>query len=99
MNGFDVTNTGTFWSIPLEDGIFYGEAKGIFTTIEGDIVIYMPQGLDRFTENSILRFTGSDFLYTAAEGKFGSLYNMVGVLEVEVNSQTGDITGKTFERK
>ena len=99
MNGFDVTNTGTFWSIPLEGGVFYGEAKGIFTTRQGDIVTYTAQDLGRFTENGILRFTGSDLLYAAAEGKFGSLNNMVGVFEVEVNNQTGDITGKTYEWK
>lgn len=63
------------------------------------MVTYTTQGLGRFTENGIIRFTGSDFLYTASEGKFGSLNNMVGVFEVEVNNQTGDITGKTFEWK
>lgn len=27
MKGIDVTNTGTLWSIPIEGGAFYGEAK------------------------------------------------------------------------
>jgi hypothetical protein len=99
MNGIDVTNTGTFWNIPIEGGVFYGEAKGMFTTTDGDIVTYTAQGLGRFTENGILRFTGSDFLYTLPDGKFGALNNTVGVFEVEVNNQTGDITGKTFEWK
>jgi hypothetical protein len=97
MNGIDVTNTGTFWSIPIEGGVFYDGAKGTFTTIEGDLVTYSAQGMCRFTDNGILRFTGSDFFYTTTEGKFKSLNNMVGVFEVEVNNQTGDITGKTFE--
>jgi hypothetical protein len=43
MNGIDVTNSGTFWSIPLEGVVFKGEAKGIFTTVEGDIVTYTAQ--------------------------------------------------------
>ena len=81
----------------LEWGVFYGEAKGIFITIQGDMVTYTAQGLDRFTENGILWFTGSDFLYAASEGKFVTLKNMVGVFEVEESNQSGDITGKTFE--
>ena len=48
-------------------------------------------------KNGILRFTGSDFLYAAPEGKFGALNNMVGVFEVEVNNIV--IPGKTFEWK
>ena len=27
IKGTEVTNTGTFWSIPVEGGAFYGEAK------------------------------------------------------------------------
>ena len=46
-----------------------------------------------------LRFTGSDLLYAHPEGKFGHLNNTVGLFEVEVNNQTGDIKGKTFEWK
>lgn len=99
MKGIDVTNTGTFWSIPIEGGAFYGEAKGIFTTADGEIVTYTAQGLGRFIGDGKLRYTGSDFLYSQSEGKLGNLNNTVGVFEVEVDSQTGDITGKTFEWK
>jgi hypothetical protein len=51
------------------------------------------------TSDGKLRFTGSDFLYASSEGKFGHLNNTVGVFEVEVNNQTGDTKGKTFEWK
>ncbi len=75
MKGIDVTNTGTFWSIPIESGTYYGEAKGIFTTADGEIVTYTAQGLGRFTADGKLRFTGSDFLYAPCEGKLGYLDN------------------------
>ena len=99
LKGTDVTNTGTFWSIPVEGDAFYGEAKGIFTTTDGEIITYTAQGMGRMTGDGKLRFTGSDFLYAPSEGKFGHLNNTVGVFEVEVDNQTGDITGKTFEWK
>jgi hypothetical protein len=46
-----------------------------------------------------IKIYGSDFLYTSPKGKFGQLNNMVGVFEAEVENQTGDNTGKTFEWK
>ena len=55
--------------------------------------------MGRLISDGKLRFTGSDFLYTSPEGKFGHFNNTVGVFEVEVDNQTGDITGKTFEWK
>ncbi len=55
--------------------------------------------MGRFTSDGKIRFTGSDFLYAPSEGMFGHNNNTVGVFEVEVDNQTGDITGKTFEWK
>ncbi len=99
LKGIDVINSGTFWTIPIEGGAFYGEAKGTFTTTDGEIVSYTAQGLGRPISDNKLRFTGSDFLYASHDGKFSHLNNTVGVFEVEVDTQTGDITGKTFEWK
>ncbi|MDQ4073828.1 MAG: hypothetical protein M3162_05920, partial [Thermoproteota archaeon] len=88
-----------FWTMPIEGGAFYGEAKGDFTTDEGETITYTAQGLGRYISESKLRFTGSDFLYTFPAGNLGHLNNTVGVFEVEVDIQTGEITGKTFEWK
>ena len=99
LNGSNVTNIGTFWSIPVEAGAFYGEAKGIFTTTDGEIITYAAQGMGRMIGNGKMRFTGSDSLYAQSDGKFGYLNNTVGVFEVEVDNRTGDITGKIFEWK
>ena len=99
MKGIDVTNTGTFWSIPIEGGAFYREAKDIFTTTDGKIIAHTAQDMGRLTRGGKVRFTGSDFLYAPSEGKFGYLNNTVGVFEVEADNQTGDIMGKTFEWK
>ena len=44
LKGMDLTNTGTFWTIPIENGAFYGEAKGTLTTTDGEIITYTAQG-------------------------------------------------------
>ncbi|MDQ4073067.1 MAG: hypothetical protein M3162_02045 [Thermoproteota archaeon] len=99
LKGMDVTNSGTFWTMPIGGGAFYGEAKGVFTTGEGETITYTAQGLGRYISESKLRFTGSDFLYTSSTGNLSHLNNTVGVFEVEVDTHTGEITGKTFEWK
>jgi hypothetical protein len=55
-------NTAMFWSIPIESEPLYGEAKGIFSTIDGEIVTYIAQGIGHSTTTEKISFRGTDFL-------------------------------------
>ena len=79
-------NTGTFWSIPIESGELYGEEKGIFSTIGGEIVTYIAQGIGHSTATGKISFRGADFYYIF-NGKIASLNNTIeGLFEVEVDN-------------
>jgi hypothetical protein len=49
-------------SIPIESEPLYGEAKGIFSTIDGEIVTYIAQGIGHSTTTEKTSFRGADFL-------------------------------------
>ncbi len=73
--------------------------KASLPTLVAKYITYTAKGMGRLTSDGKLRFTGSDFLYATSEAKFGHLNNSMGVFEVEVDNQTGDITRKTSEWK
>jgi len=66
--GTDATEIATYWSIPQEDGIMYGEGQGVITTKDGqEMATWTGQGVGKSTAGKI-RFCGSIFFKASLDG-------------------------------
>jgi hypothetical protein len=45
----DITDLGTYWTIPRTAGALYGQGQGLLTATDGQFVTWTAQGLGRFT--------------------------------------------------
>lgn len=96
------TDVGTYTSVLREDGVMYGEGRGIITTKDGrEMATWTGQGIGRFTDPGKISFRGSLFFRTPSTsggGKLSFLNNVVGVFEYEVD-EMGNCSSKTWEWK
>jgi|SRR6266545_7462887 hypothetical protein len=97
--GTEATEIATYWSIPQEDGIMYGEGEGVITTKDGqEMATWTGQGVGKSTAGKI-RFCGSIFFKASLNGgKLSFLNNLVGVFEFEADEQ-GNCSSKVWEWK
>lgn len=98
LKGVQVTETLTYVANPTSKGVLHGVGNGIITTEDGDIVTFTGEGIGTFDASGVLKWRGAIFFDTSSEGKLGSLNNIVGVFEAQVDAQ-GNFTDKTWEWK
>ncbi len=97
--GAETTEIATYWSLPRQGGVMYGEGQGIITTRDGqETATWTGQGTGKATGGKI-RFRGSIFFRTSSNaGKLSFLNNLVGVFEFEADEQ-GNCSSKVWEWK
>lgn len=98
LKGVQVTETLTYVANPTSKGVLHGVGNGIITTEDGNIVTFTGEGIGTFDASGVLKWRGAIFFDTSSEGKLGSLNNIVGVFEAQVDAQ-GNFTDKTWEWK
>jgi hypothetical protein len=98
LKGVQVTETLTYVANPTSKGVLHGVGNGILTTEDGDIVTFTGEGIGAFDASGVLKWRGAIFFDTSSEGKLGSLNNIVGVFEAQVDAQ-GNFRDKTWEWK
>lgn len=98
LKGLQVTETLTYVANPTSKGVLHGVGNGIITTEDGNIVTFTGEGIGTFDASGVLKWRGAIFFDTSSEGKLGSLNNIVGVFEAQVDAQ-GNFTDKTWEWK
>jgi hypothetical protein len=98
LKGVQVTETLTYVANPTSKGVLHGVGNGIVTTEDGDIVTFTGEGIGTFDASDVLKWRGAIFFDTSSEGKLGSLNNIVGVFEAQIDAQ-GNFRDKTWEWK
>lgn len=80
----EVSETLTFVSRPLDNGVFYGNGKGIVIASD-EIATYTGEGLGLIIPSGTMRWHGSIIFKTASNGKLQFLNNMFSVFEAEID--------------
>jgi hypothetical protein len=98
-NGVETLEIATYWSVPREGGVMYGEGQGVITSKDGTkMASWIGQGIGKM-ESGKIRFRGSIFFRTTSTGgKLSFLNNTVGVFEFEAD-QEGNCSSKVWEWK
>jgi len=98
MFGIEMTNWGTYSSVPRLGGGLYGEGQGVVMTRDGEMATWTGQGVGRFTgHGGAVSYRGSLYFQTASK-KLERLNGIVGVYEFEVD-ENGNTHGKIWEWK
>jgi hypothetical protein len=96
--GAETTEMATYWSVPRDAGVMYGEGQGVITTKDGrEMATWIGQGVGTSSGGKI-RFRGSIFFRTSSKAKLSFLNNLVGVFEFEADEQ-GNCSSKVWEWK
>ena len=97
IRGTQVTETLTFVATQTSKGVLHGVGNGILVSPEGDLITYTGEGIGKFDSSGILKWRGAVY-YTESTGKLGSLNNVVGVFESQVDAE-GNFSDKSWEWK
>jgi hypothetical protein len=97
MLGVDGMNIGTYTSGNKPDGSLYGEGKGVFATMDGEIVTWKGIGIGRLLAGGAVSYRGC-LSYSTASAKLARLKSIAGVFEFEVDA-TGNTHSKVWEWK
>jgi hypothetical protein len=100
INGIEVTDLVTFYSIPVEDkqaNTIYAEGYGVITSKDGEMATWKGYGIGRQSGNKQTH-RGSVFMSTSSTGNLSFLNNKVGVFEYEIG-ENGNNSGKIWEWK
>lgn len=100
INGIEVTDIVTFWSIPVDDKqphTIYAEGYGVLTSKDGEMATWKGYAIGRQNGNKHTH-RGSVFMSTSSTGNLAFLNNIVGVFEYEID-ENGNNSGKIWEWK
>ncbi|MDX1372394.1 MAG: hypothetical protein R3321_07980 [Nitrososphaeraceae archaeon] len=101
LNGIEVTDIVTFWTIPIEDkqpNTVYEEGQGVITSKDGkQIATWKGYGIGR-SHGSKRIDRGSVFFKSSTNGELAFLNNKIGVFEFE-SDENGNTHGKIWEWK
>jgi hypothetical protein len=105
MKGKQVQEMITFTGIPTkEKGVIHGIGKGVVMALgdgdggEHEVVSYTGEGIGRFGSGGNVTWRGSVFYKVSSGNKLSFLNNMVGVFEVEIDTN-GNFSEKAWEWK
>ena len=97
----EITEIGTFWTIPAGKKVTYVEGQGMITTKDGeDTATFQGYGIGTSKGQVSVSFRGSVFYKSSSStnGKLSFLNNKIGVFETEVD-ESGNSIEKHWERK
>lgn len=88
---------GTYTSVVGLDGSLHGDGKGLFTTADGEGVIWKGSGQGKILPGGAVSYRGMIFYRTPSE-KLAALNNACGAFEFEVDA-AGNTATKLWEWK
>ena len=98
IKGIPYSGAVTYWSIVEPSGTLYGEANGMLTTKDGDLLTFRAQGAGKSTgAGAAAQWRGAVYYQTSAE-KFASLNGIAVVFEYESDDE-GNSAAKGWEWK
>jgi hypothetical protein len=102
IKGTQVKETLTFEGRPTttttSKGVLYGKGKGVIMAGESELATYTGEGVGRVSSSGSINWRGSIFYSTSSNGKLAFLNNLVGVFEVEIDTE-GNFSEKIWEWK
>src|SRR5215213_1796214 len=99
IKGTQVKETLTFEGRPTTSkGVLYGRGKGVIMAGESELATYTGEGVGRVSSSGSINWRGSIFYSTSSNGKLSFLNNLVGVFEVEIDTE-GNFSEKIWEWK
>jgi len=97
LGGATGMNIGTYVSSPKPDGSLHGFGRGVFASLEGDMVTWEAIGIGHFQEGGAVRYTGA-ISYTTGAPKLSHLNKVAGAFEFDTDA-AGNSHSKTWEWK
>jgi len=97
VRGTPINESRTFNAKPLSVGVLHGLGQGVMMGGDSEMATFTGEGLGRITATRT-NWRGVFFYRTASTDKLSFLNNVVGVFEVEVDSE-GNFTEKVWEWK
>ena len=98
LRGVQVTETLTYVATQTSKGVLHGIGNGLIMSTEGELITYAGEGISKFESSGTLNWRGAIFFTTESTGKLGSLNNLVGVFEAQVDAE-GNFSDRTWEWK
>ena len=95
--GIPINGSITYVTRPSSPGVLHGKGQGILMSEESEMVTFTAEGIGRITPDGI-SWRGAVFLRAGTTGKLAFLNEMVGIFEVEVDTE-GNFLEKTWELK
>jgi len=94
----DMTDMGTYVSVPRPDGTLFGEGQGCIMTADGELVTWVGSGVGRFLgRGSAVAWRGAVYHQTTSE-KLARL-NGIAILFEYTTDESGKTDAKFFEWK
>ena len=98
LKGAQVTETLTYVASQTSKGVIHGIGNGVIVSTEGELITHTGEATGKFDSSGTLNWRGAIFFTTKSTGKLGSLNNVVGVFEAQVDAE-GNFSDKTWEWK
>ncbi|WP_084964467.1 hypothetical protein [Thermoactinospora rubra] len=94
----DITDMGTYTSVPRPDGTLFGEGQGVMMSADGDVVTWRGQGIGRITGAGGGSSWRGAIYYRSESERFARINGCVGVFEFEVDD-SGKTSAQVWEWK
>lgn len=83
----EVTEIATIVIKPISAGVFSAEEKGVVINKDSDMATFRGYLIGRINSNGTMSIRGSIFCSTKSVGSLSFLDNLIGLLEIEVDSE------------
>ena len=94
----EVTEIATIVIKPVSAGVFWAEEKGVVMNKDSDMATFRGYLIGRINSNGTMSIRGSKFCSTKSVGSLSFLDNLIGLLEIEVDSD-GKFSEKLWQWK
>jgi hypothetical protein len=98
IKGIEVTEMATIVVRPVSAGVFWAEEKGVVMKKDSDMATFRGYLIGRINSTGTMSIRGSVFCGTKSVGSLSFLDNLIGLLEIEVDS-SGTFSEKLWEWK
>ena len=98
IKGIEVSEIATIVVRPVSAGVFWAEEKGVVMKKDSDMATFRGYLIGRINSTGTMSIRGSLFFSTKSVGSLSFLNNLIGLLEIEVDS-SGKFSEKLWEWK
>jgi hypothetical protein len=97
LGDVEFADLGTYVSAARPDGTLTGETQGAMRTPNGDFALWRGVTEGRFSDDGALRHYQGAVVTQDASGPLARLRGVVGVFEIEIDHDGGQITRRVWE--